>query len=378
VRIGIDASWAAGERTGTGMYTLNLIRALLSADQHNEYVLYFRRTCVSDNPLYGLQGSRVICRVVDARFNVWRMGVSLSFAARQDRLDLFYSPAFFLPLFMRVPALVTFFDANIFLLGHMWKRKGHRLAYYAMRVLLPVSLRKARHIITISESAKEDLVRLFPQIRERVTVLYPIVEPHRFDARDVSVVLPEDPYFLYAGYVSPTKNIEGMIRALALLKKERPQPCKLILIGKDPGGYSGTILTLARELDVVNDVVCTGYVADSALGEWMRGARALLLPSFIEGFGYPIVEAMQLGVPVITSNISACAEVAGDAALLVNPHEKAMLARAMRQILEDQALREALVRKGASRALAFSGDGIAQQFLDLFDQHGRLPDSINS
>jgi glycosyltransferase involved in cell wall biosynthesis len=379
MRIGIDASWAAGARTGTGMYTLNLVRALLATDKKNEYVLYFRRTCVADNPLFALQGPRVSCRVVDARLNVWRMGVSLSIAAWRDRLDLFYSPAFFLPLFLHIPALVTFFDANIFLMGDMWKRKGHRLSYYAMRTLLPVSLRKARHIVTISESAKEDLVRLFPEIRDRVTVLYPIVDGHRFEARDDAVTLPEDPYFVYAGYMSPTKNIEGMIRAFALLKKELPHPCKLILIGKDPGGYvSGTMLPLARELGVINDVVCKGYVTDAVLGEWIRGAQALLLPSFIEGFGYPIVEAMQLGVPVITSSISACAEVAGDAALLVNPYESATLVSAMQQILDDPVLRGELVRKGASRATAFSGDGIAQQFLDLFDRHGRLPDSINS
>jgi len=369
----MDASWAGGARTGTGMYTLHLIRALVQADQANTYVLYFRRSCMNDNPLYALESPRIIKRVVDSRFNVWRMGVSLSGATHRDKLDLFYSPAFFLPLFSRVPSLVTFFDANIFLMGNMWKRKGHRLGYYAMRILLPLSLRKAKGIITISESAKDDLIRLFPHICDRVTVIYPVVDPHRFDARDASVERPCDPYFLYAGYMSPTKNVEGMIRALAMVKQKQNGPCKLVLVGKDPGGYlKETILPLARQLGGLNDIICVGYVSDACLGEWMRGATAVLLPSLIEGFGYPIVEAMQLGVPVITSHTSACAEVAGNAALLIDPHDPASLAEAMVRVAHDDALRNKLIDLGLVRASAFDTMTIIQQFLDLFQSHGRL------
>jgi glycosyltransferase involved in cell wall biosynthesis len=173
------------------------------------------------------------------------------------------------------------------------------------------------------------------------------------------------PYILYVGSIEPRKNLLRLLQAYARLRKDLPG-WKLVLVGARNAWKSTPISEEMRKLNLAPWVQLTGYIPEEDLPALYNGAGLFAFPSLYEGFGLPVLEAMACGTPVITSNVSSLPEVAGDAALLVDPYNVEEIAAAMVNVLSDQELSEDLHRRGLERSKEFSWERTAQQTLEVY------------
>ena len=234
------------------------------------------------------------------------------------------------------------------------------------RVLMPLSLRRATHIVAASQATKDDIVRFYNVPPKKITVIFDGFQdftPVRARAERV----PEDkkPFFFFTGKVKYRKNVHGIVSAFVRFKKKIPSDCKLIIGGSYGGGYYEKMRRELEDSGLMQDVYFAGYVSIEQLCGFYEDALALVFPSFNEGFGMPIAEAMSLGTPVITSGVSSTVEVAGDAALLVDPHSIDEISLAMERIYTDAGLRKELAAKGKIQSQKFSWPRSGRQLLDL-------------
>lgn len=372
-RIGIDASWACGNMTGTGVHTRNMVTALIHDKPSYDYHLYFRNCCHTNNELFSTKVPHTTCYTCDAPSTAIRSTVLLAHHLQKNPVDVFLSSTCFLPLWGCKQRVATILDMNVFKLGRHWLRPGRWHQYLTMRVLTPLSLKQATRIITVSEATRKDITTRFPNIAHKVNVIYCAVDFARLD--DASNMprkkMPtnQSPYFLYVGVMSPTKNLDRLIHAFSQL----PTPInnrdfQLILAGRDCGTYMVNHLKpLIARLGLNDRVLWKGFVNDTELVSLYRNAHALVQPSLMEGFGYPIVEGMYLGTPVITSNTTSCPEIAGDAALCVNPESEEDINRALYRLATDPALCATLIERGHKRAARFSMESVAAKYTTLID-----------
>ncbi|MDA0989303.1 MAG: glycosyltransferase family 1 protein [Verrucomicrobia bacterium] len=365
-QFGIDAAWAGGQATGTGVYTRSLVRHVLPHLQDDHAHLYFRRACRDENPLYAMPHDALTSHVVDGH-RVWRSVARLGPALIRDRIDAFLSPVCFMPLQNACPRIMTVYDMNVFDLGrHWWRRRVWR-QYLAMRIFTTLSLQRAAHVVTISEATRRQLVKRFPRVADRCSVVYPAIDVEALSRTgEVPAAIQSlfGPYFLYVGVMSPTKNLTRLIQAFARLPAAPTTP-HLVLAGRDSGTHMRDHLQpLIQQLGVSARVHWLGFVSDAERNALYRGALALTFPSLLEGFGYPIVESMYSGTPVITSTASSCPEVAGEAALCVEATSIDAIAQAMQTVASDAALRQRLIAAGRHRAAAFAGDRMGQAIVE--------------
>ncbi|HEV8437207.1 MAG TPA: glycosyltransferase family 1 protein [Methylomirabilota bacterium] len=371
MRIGIDGSVAALTGSGTGRYASLLVRHLVSLDHDNDYVLYFRSRDRRQNPLWGVQGSRLRSRVTDAPLTLLRLHLNLPVRLRADDVDLYHSLGFFLPWLWRGKTVVTIHDIHPVLLSDHWWAPGNRTSYLALRAHIPLALAQADFILTPSAYVKETIRERFRVEEQRIVVTPHGVDPFFLAAPTDDELEAADrrwgpgPFFLYVGALASHKNVGGLLTAFA--KVQRTGGLRLVLVGTPVGGYrEDVLLPLIRDLGLGEAVVLAGYVDDALLRCLYRRAVALVLPSFGEGFGLPLLEAMASGTPIITSAVSALPEVAGDAAVYVNPREAEDIAAVMERVLADGTLRRELAARGARRAAAFTWDRTVSQILQVY------------
>ena len=373
MRIGIDVSWAQMGPSGTATYVAGLVEALTRVGAEHDYVLFTRRPERYGPALPDLDRPNIARMAVDAPLTNLRQQVALPPALRRGRLDLYHSPAFFLPLALpllwRGPTVVSMFDLNFLRLRENW-RAGRRATYLSLVVQAPIAARQATRIITLSETSARDIARLLRAPPHKIAVV-PAAPRDTF--RDLpgarAVARARESYgrfFLSVGVLAPQKNLARVLAAFARLDDGAT---RLVLAGRPAGAYAEAVLRpLARELGVEGRVVFVGATSDDELRALYHAAEALVFPSLGEGFGLPIVEAMACGCPVVTSNLSSMPEVAGDAALLVDPHDVASIAQALRSLLRDPALRAALVARGSARAARYTWDEAARGTLRVYEQ----------
>lgn len=236
------------------------------------------------------------------------------------------------------------------------------------RLLMPVCLAQAARIVAASEATKKDIMRFYRVPQGRIAVI-----PDGFqDLTPFASAAPEidgthRPYFFFAGRVKPRKNVHGIVSAFIHFKKKTGADCKLLIAGKGGGRYYEDILQELKRNGLLDEVRFLGYVTNPHLHALYTNALAFVFPSLNEGFGMPVVEAMNLGTPVITSRISSLPEVAGEAALLVDPFSVEEISRAMEKMYSDEMLRADLRQKGFARAELFSWKKSADAYLRLLD-----------
>jgi glycosyltransferase involved in cell wall biosynthesis len=233
----------------------------------------------------------------------------------------------------------------------------------AERLTLPLAARRAAGFVCNSHATRADLVRHFPALADRSAVIPLGVEP-RF-ARAVPGAVPERygvprPYVLAVGTREPRKNLPRLVRAFAGLPADLRERYSLAIAGKPGWGDAET----ERLASAQPGVVLTGYVEDDDLPALYAGAEAFAFPSLAEGFGLPVIEAMAAGTPVLTSNCSSLAEVAGDAARLVDPGDERAVRAGLEELLEDVSLRDRLAHAGRERAAGFTWRRTARETLD--------------
>ena len=234
-----------------------------------------------------------------------------------------------------------------------------------------LAIKKARHVIAVSENTRQDLMRYLGISAAKITVIYNGVDHQKF--RPNGSTASEFPYLLYVGSERPRKNLRRLINVFAEIKK-LPQfgDLKLVKVGK-PGrspALRQNTLNMVKQAGLEGEVIFSEQVEDKSLQAFYSSARALVYPSLYEGFGLPVLEAMACGCPVITSNVSSLPEVSGDATLLIDPYSEHALYHAILRILSDLALRNHLISRGLERASHFSWENAAEATLEVYQRTG--------
>ncbi len=276
--------------------------------------------------------------------------------------DLFFSPDGFLTSRFAGPQLPVFHDLNF--MHNPEFIPGLSRKYYTR--FFPKFARKATRIATVSDYSRQDIAQTFAYPKERIDVVYngahEIFVPvnHAVQKATRKHFTGGRPYFVYIGSLHKRKNIDRMLRAFDLFRSRAMEAYKLVIVGAPMFG-SGETEKVLREMRHGADVIMAGRLYDEDLRNIVASARALLLVSHFEGFGIPIIEAMQCDVPVITSNVTAMPEVAGDAALLADPGSVEQIARTMQTMAKDDKLRQDLIEKGRRQRQCFSWDQTAER-----------------
>lgn len=240
------------------------------------------------------------------------------------------------------------------------------------RILLKLDIRgikRASHIIAVSHSTKNDLIKYLKIPDNRISVVYNGVDHNIFKPYDVKLF--DKPYILYVGSERPRKNLDRLFEAFAKLKGEFPE-LKLVKIGA-PGRSEKYRRDVMRHLDglgISQDIIFIDHVTELELAHYYSSAALLAYPSLYEGFGLPPLEAMACGCPVVTSNTSSLPEVVGEAGIMVDPHDINSLARAMRRVLTDARLRDDMIRKGLEQAKKFSWEEAARETMKVYEKVG--------
>ncbi len=367
LRIAIDASRTTKPQpTGTEKYARRLIQALIAANEARPtphcFSLYFR-----DAPPADLFANSDSVKEIVIPFP--RLWTHLRFAAAilQTRPDITFVPAHTLPFAFPGAGLVTVHD-----LGYRHFPEAHSRA---QRAYLEISTRfsqgRAALVLADSEATAVDLTRFYGTRTEKIRVVYPGFDSDTMHscARSIEAArakyrLPAR-YFIFLGTLQPRKNIERIVKAFGQWQREHD--------------YSDTALVLAGAegwlfnkswLEDASNVIVTGYIDEADKGGLLAGAIALVFPSLYEGFGFPALEAMHCGTPVIASETSSLPELVGDAGLLVNPLDVAAIVAAMKRCSDDATLRQLLIKRGIQRAKRFTWKAAAEQVMGAFDVLG--------
>jgi glycosyltransferase involved in cell wall biosynthesis len=255
----------------------------------------------------------------------------------------------------------------------------NRLALTYARTSIALATRRATRVLTVSESSKRDILRYVDAEPDKIDVIYNAyderfgVEPGEEDVVRVRERFQlHDEFVLYAGNVKPHKNLERLIEAFQLVRRQGLDHLKLVLIGDEISKYAALRRAVHR-YQLHKYVRFLGYVPEQTLAVMYRLAGVFVFPSLYEGFGLPPLEAMASGTPVVTSNVSSLPEVAGDAAVLVDPYDPAAIADGIRRVLTDEALRRDMRRKGLQRARQFSWEQSVQRVREIYGEVLEVP-----
>jgi len=368
MRICLDLSPAVHQHAGLGRYAQELLLALAAADGQNEYVVFYNNPAAArvDPTL-----ERFPKITTPLSYKPWRLSALLAHFARlsQDRLfpgvDLFHVTDHLLPYFRLIKSVFTLHD--LIFLFHPETHKP--LNRWFLTLMMPRFLRAADAVIAVSECTKRDAMRLYGLDEAKIRVIYEGVNPRFCPASPEAIAavrarygLPEH-FILYVGTIEPRKNLTALLEAFHHLLATHD--LRLVIVGKKGWLYEGFFRRL-RELGLEDRVIFTGYVPDEDLPAIYSAADLFVFPSLYEGFGLPVLEAMACGVPVICSNTSSLPEVAGDAALLVDPADVRALAGAIERVLTDEGKWREMRERGLQQAARFSWDEAAAMSLKVY------------
>lgn len=366
MRIGIDCRCLNGEKTGIGYYTYHLINNLIRLEKNGEFYLYSNRYLE-----FPLEAGN-IRKNAGSRFpgNLWLQTV-LPLLLYKHEINVFHAPLFIVPLACSIPRVVTVHDLTSYIFPEKstWQNRN------ILRYLLPTSIKAADAVIAISENTKQDIVNYLGTSPEKISVI-PLAAPDTcrqiHDREELNRIrakykLPEK-YILFVGTIEPRKNLERLITAYKqVLNHRKDLPHRLVMVGK-LGWLYEDIFRVYHESGLKDKIQFLGYVDQEDMSHIYNGADLFVYPSLYEGFGLPVLEAMSCGIPVITSNVSALPEVAGDSCHLVNPLCVEELAYAIELLLGSPTLQEQMSRAGLARSRDFSWRKTAAEHLKLYDQ----------
>ncbi len=327
----------------------------------------------------GVMGARAANRATaPARFGSLRnaieafywLNVHLPVSARRYKMDVLHCTDHLAPLAgVQAPLVITVCDLATIVLPHMDKWTSR----LRMRAFFPLALKQAAHILTISEYSKRELVRLFGVDEHRITVTHLAAGMTYRPVQDQAAIqaikqwVGADQFILSVGTLSPRKNLPRLVQAFHVLHASAGIAHKLVVVGVKGWLYSD-VFNVVQELGLQDQVVFTDYVSEQTLCLLYNAADAFAYVSLYEGFGLPVLEAMACGTPVVTSNTSSIPEVAGGAALFVDPYDVRDISQALFKVLTDTPLRARLCDLGLKRSAGFSWDKTAQQTLDVYQR----------
>ncbi len=387
--IGIDLrAIGQGKYSGVEEYALNLLGAMLDIDRKNQYIFFVSGGKIGQRYLdfaADMRAKNPNIRLVHYHMPNRLLNVLFKFIGKPkiDKLmggvDAVFAPNInLLPVTRGVKIVATIHDLSFAKYKEFFSVRQN----FWHSFVNPKSLaKKADRLIAVSESTKQDLIEAYGLFLEKIKVIYSgigqTLNAERKTKNEMEKLknirekynLPEK-YILYLGTIEPRKNIIGLIKAFELFKRNYSlltTHYSLVIAGSKGWLYED-IFFAARNSSVKDDIIFTDFVADEDKVYLYKSASLFVYPSFYEGFGFPPLEAMALGVPVITSDCSSLPEVVGEAGLMVNPYNIGRLAWAMNEVLSNEELREKMIIKGYEQVKKFSWAKCAKETLEVFEK----------
>lgn len=353
--IGIDSQATSELKTGLGIYAWNLTKHLEEIDTKNRYILL-------------TQSFRLGRRTTHRLF--WE-NVTMPLQALKQSVDILHTTGFSAPCW-KGPwrSVVTIHD----IIGKIFPENLSWLSRWYWSIWLPFINSKSDRIIVDSNCTKQDLIRYVRINPDKICVI-PLAAGSHFTTQVKTSEIDslcrrlgiQKPYLLFVGSMEPRKNLPRIINAFEKIKAKKKIPHQLVVAGLRAVGYSA-VDQLISERRLSNTVKCLNYVNDRDLIELYNGCDLFLFPTLYEGFGIPILEAMKCGAPVLTSNLSSIPEVAGDAAVYIDPYSEEEIGKGIDRILSDSQLRKDLREKGFRQAGKFNWNQTASQTLAVYEE----------
>lgn len=364
LKIAIDIREAGGEKAGKGHYTFNLVQNLLTVDRQNSYILYTKEKIAGFEQFKNCE-----MRQISAKSFFWHRKVAKD--SKKEKVDIFFSPTSYI-----MPAILDKNIKSIFtvhdLVAFLHPKSHNKKATIIERFYLKKALKKANNVLTVSKNTKKDLIAKFPFAEDKITTIYPAASSN-FRPLDKSKLydfivktgLPKN-FFLAVGTLLPRKNYPRLIEAFKLFL-DKNSGYNLIIVGQKTAHFR-EIERIIKTHRLSGHVHILGYLSETSLQNLYNLAEALIFPSLYEGFGIPLLEAMQCGCPVLASNAGSIPEVVGDGALLFDPKNVEEIFEAMKKITTDTVLRENLREKGQIQAEKFSWQVSAKALHNLLSE----------
>lgn len=377
MRIGIEGQRLFRQKKhGMDMVALELVRNLQAIDHENEYVIFVKPD--EDEQVLHETANFRIEKLEGGFYPLWEQ-VALPKAARKAGCDILHCTSNTAPVFSDIPMVVTLHDIIYMESNYLKILNGSGTNYQKFgnayrKVVVPKVLKKSSRIITVSHFEKNRIGEFFGMKGDhRLTAIYngvsehfkPVSSEQELKRVKEKYHLP-DKYFFFLGNTDPKKNTPGTLKAYADFVRKHGNDVKLVMLDYDQDELLA-ILDSIDSRNIIHQIVLTGYVVNTDLPAIYSQCSLFLYPSLRESFGIPMLEAMACGTPVITSNTSSMPEVAGDAALIIDPFKPAEITDAMTELMENQALRDQLISKGLARAEHFSWRQMAVEVKSLYE-----------
>lgn len=356
------------QRLGSGQVAFELLNNIHKLDEKNNYTIL-----LSGKPLDDLPKERPNWHYKILRpGRLWtRIAVPVYYHLAKIKPDVILSPTHYIPRFIKAKRVPVIFDLSFIHFPDMFKKDD----LYKLVNWTKSSVLEAAHVITISESSKEDILKIYKIPENKITVAYPGYDEKLFklinDRTKVNEITNkykiEGDYIIYIGTVQPRKNIKRLIQSVRKIDN-----LKLVIVGKIKGKgrqawMNEEILEEPKKLGIENRVIFTDFVPSKELPYLVAGSKAFVLPSLWEGFGIPVVEAMATGTPVITSNISSLPEVVGNAGLLVDPKSETQIEQAIRLLTTDKKLHNKLSKQALNQSKKFSWKTMSEKVIKVLE-----------
>ncbi len=364
MKIGVDVHSIGSGNGGNETYYRHLVDALFRADVQNEYVLYSTKDGAEE--LKALQSPNFRVSTLIHSNSYARIPFGIPAQAARDSLDIFHAQ-FIVPPFLHARTVATIPDIAYEQFPEFFP--SYQRAW--SKTLIRWSAHRADHIITVSEYSKRAIASTYGIPEERITVTYEAAGAEFFPtnrdsakeviARKYGIT---DNFILYLGRLQARKNLRALVEAYGLARRAGVTH-KLVLAGK-PDSLFTPVLQCIRDRGLETEVLFPGYVAATDVPQFYNAADVFVYPSLYEGFGLPVLEAMACGLPVITSRGTALEEIAGDAAMLVDPRDEMAIANALELVLQNSEMKSRLSSAGLKRSRQFSFSETARQTIAVY------------
>jgi len=347
---------------GIGVHALNVLQRITVNHPEHQFLFLFDRKY--DEEFIFSSNITPVALIPQARhpfLYYWWFEHSVARVLNQVKPDVFYSPDGFLSLNTKVPSVPVIHDLNY----EHYPKDLPRLTSWYYRHYSPLFAAKAARILTVSEFSKQDITEQYDIPVDKIDVVYNAADSHykRVDENEKTETRNKyangAEYFLYVSALHPRKNVKRLLEAFDKVKETSGSPIKLVLVG--PHYFKNSEMDeVYQQMKFKDDVIFTGRMNVDELSKIMGAAFSLVYVSYFEGFGIPLVEAMQCDVPVIASNITSIPEITKDAARMVDPFSVDSIKEGMLEVLKNAELRQQLIEKGRERCSFFSWDKTAE------------------
>ena len=374
MKIGIEGQRLYRKKKhGMDMVALELIKNLQLIDKKNEYVIFVKPD--EDNTCIPAASNFKIVELGGGPYPIWEQ-FALPKAARKEGCDILHCTSNTGPIKSKVPLITILHDIIYLESISIFKKAGtwyQKMGNMYRRFVVPPVVRKSKRVSTVSNFEK-DRIKNFMGLGDNLVAIYNGVGEHFKKINDEKVLasakekykLP-DHFMFFLGNTDPKKNTQNVLKAFAEFNKKNKTDYKLVMLDYEESALQDILKDIGYP-ELRQDIHLTGYVVNTDLPAMINQCKVFLYPSLRESFGIPILEGMACGVPVITSNTSSMPEIAGDAALIVDPYNPEEMTNAIQLIMDNEILKDELCEKGMERAKKFTWKNMAEQYLKLYEE----------